>query len=30
VFLETDGQATLDNAMHRMLRDLVEPRVVRR
>ena len=30
VFLETDGQPTLDAAIHRMLRDLVEPSVVRR
>lgn len=30
VFLETDGQPTLDNAIHRTLKDLVAPRTVPR
>jgi hypothetical protein len=28
VFLDTDGQPTLDNAIHRMLQELAAPRVV--
>ncbi len=30
VFLDTDGQPTLDNAIHRMLQELAAPRVVTR